>query len=195
MRPNPIILSMSSTIRPKLSPAPPKAAELGHIEQGRKRLYWDRSHYESPQAQIKALKKSKTLYVGNLAFSTRTRHILSHFSLLGPVHKVVMGLDRLKKTPCGFCFVEYAQRKDALAAVSLLSGTKLDGRIIRVELDAGFQPGRQYGRGKGGGQVRDERKTDLDRKRGLSSHSQSVVNDGGHDSEDDSPSAKRQRTG
>ena len=186
---------MSSTIRPKLSPAPPKAAELGHIEQGRKRLYWDRSHYESPQAQIKALKKSKTLYVGNLAFSTRTRHILSHFSLLGPVHKVVMGLDRLKKTPCGFCFVEYAQRKDALAAVSLLSGTKLDGRIIRVELDAGFQPGRQYGRGKGGGQVRDERKTDLDRKRGLSSHSQSVVNDGGHDSEDDSPSAKRQRTG
>jgi aminopeptidase C len=26
----------------------------------------------------------------------------------------------------------------------VLSGTRLDGRIIRVELDAGFQPGRQY---------------------------------------------------
>jgi hypothetical protein len=28
--------------------------------------------------------------------------------------------------------------------VIVLSGTRLDGRIIRVELDGGFQPGRQY---------------------------------------------------
>ena len=39
-----------------------------------------------------------------------------------------------------------------------LSGTKLDGRIIRVELDAGFQPGRLYGRAASGGQVRDDRR-------------------------------------
>jgi len=38
-----------------------------------------------------------------------------------------------------------------------LTGTKLDGRVIRVELDAGFKPGRQYGRGSSGGQVRDDR--------------------------------------
>lgn len=69
-----------------------------------------------------------------------------------------MGLDRLKKTPCGFCFVEYRHRASALAAVKDLSGTKLAGSVIRVELDAGFQPGRQYGRGVSGGQVRHDRK-------------------------------------
>ena len=79
-----------------------------------------------------------------------------------------MGLDRFKKTPCGFAFVEFHHRIDALSAVSNLTGTKLDGRVIRVELDAGFKPGRQYGRGAGGGQVRDDRGggSGRDRKRG-----------------------------
>ena len=68
-----------------------------------------------------------------------------------------MGLDRFKKFPCGFAFVEFRHRIDALGAVANLTGTKLDGMLIRVELDAGFKPGRQYGRGTNGGQVRDDR--------------------------------------
>lgn len=145
-------------------PPPPRAAELVSDDQG-KRLYWDRSHYESPAAQMKALRKSSTLYVGNLSFSTRMRHIRANFESIGPVKTVHMGLDRLKKTPCGFCFVVYQQQADALAAVALLSGTKLDGNVIRVELDAGFQPGRQYGRGASGGQVRDDRRKRMENKR------------------------------
>jgi len=79
-----------------------------------------------------------------------------------------MGLDRFKKTPCGFAFVKFHHRGCALSAVANLTGTKLDGRVIRVELDAGFKPGRQYGRGAGGGQVRDDRGggSGRDRKRG-----------------------------
>jgi hypothetical protein len=65
--------------------------------------------------------------------------------------------------------VEYFSREHALRAVAFLSGTKLDGRVVRVELDAGFQPGRQYGRGALGGQVRDDRRggssSGTDRKR------------------------------
>ena len=34
-----------------------------------------------------------------------------------------------------------------------VSGTKLDDRIIRTDWDIGFVEGRQYGRGKSGGQV------------------------------------------
>ena len=34
-----------------------------------------------------------------------------------------------------------------------VSGTKLDERIIRTDWDIGFEEGRQYGRGKSGGQV------------------------------------------
>ena len=76
-----------------------------------------------------------------------------------------MGLDRFQKSPCGFAFVEYSSRADALDAVAFLSGSKLDGKVIRVELDAGFKPGREYGRGASGGQVRDDRRGTIDPKR------------------------------
>ncbi|GAX27782.1 nuclear cap-binding protein subunit 2 [Fistulifera solaris] len=145
-------------------PPPPRAPDLSFSAEDKK-LYWDRSHYDSPEAQMKALTTSSTLYVGNVAFSTRTAHIRSHFSQLGPVKQIHMGLDRNKKMPCGFCFVEYYSREDALAAVSLLSSTKLDGQVIRVELDSGFIPGRQFGRGVKGGQVRHDRKAEEARKR------------------------------
>ena len=36
-----------------------------------------------------------------------------------------MGLDRNKKTPCGFCFVEYYVREDALDAQKFINGTKV----------------------------------------------------------------------
>ncbi len=96
-----------------------------------------------------------------------------------------MGLDRFHKTPCGFCFVEYYNHQDALDCMKYIGGTKLDERIIRTDLDPGFQEGRQYGyvellgflaryscltkenrRGKSGGQVRDEYRDEYDPGRG-----------------------------
>ena len=47
-----------------------------------------------------------------------------------------------------------------------VNGTRLDDRIIRTDYDAGFKEGRQYGRGRSGGQVRDEYRTDFDPGRG-----------------------------
>ena len=47
-----------------------------------------------------------------------------------------------------------------------IGGTKLDERIIRTDLDPGFEEGRQYGRGKSGGQVRDEYREEYDEGRG-----------------------------
>ena len=47
-----------------------------------------------------------------------------------------------------------------------VGGTKLDERVIRTDLDPGFEEGRQYGRGKSGGQVRDEYRDDYDEGRG-----------------------------
>ena len=43
-----------------------------------------------------------------------------------------MGLDRYTKTPCGFCFVEFHHRESTEDALRLISGCKLDERIIRV---------------------------------------------------------------
>jgi nuclear cap-binding protein subunit 2 len=161
-------------------PPPPRASQMVAISRGditSKKLYWDRTNYATVEDQLGAVQSSSTLYIGNLAFSTRSRHLHHHFMQYGGVSPggivaIHMGLDRNKKTPCGFAFVEYRRRQDALIAVSQLSGTKLDGRVIRVELDAGFKPGRQFGRGMSGGQVREDRRNasmaaTLDRRSGL----------------------------
>jgi nuclear cap-binding protein subunit 2 len=146
-------------------PPPPNAPSLLQADVAQKKLYWDRSHYDSPEAQMRALALSSSLYIGNLSFSTRVSHLKSLFSTVGLVKSIQMGKDRFQRTPCGFAFVEYVSRNDALDAVVFLSGSKLDGKIIRVELDAGFKPGRQYGRGSSGGQVRYDRRGSVDPKR------------------------------
>lgn len=53
------------------------------------------------------LETSSTLYVGNLSFFTTEEQIHELFSRAGDLKKIIMGLDKVKKTPCGFCFVEY----------------------------------------------------------------------------------------
>ena len=101
-----------------------------------------------------------------MSFYTTEEQIYELFGMCGEVKRVVMGLDKFKRTPCGFCFVEYYLREDAENAVRFINGTRLDDRIIRTDFDAGFIEGRQYGRGKSGGQVRDEYRTDFDSGRG-----------------------------
>ena len=68
------------------------------------------------------------------------------FSKAGDVLRVVMGLDKQRRTPCGFAFVVYYTRSDAEDAVKYLSGAVLDERPIRVDFDWGFVEGRQFGR-------------------------------------------------
>ncbi|XP_033920039.1 nuclear cap-binding protein subunit 2 isoform X1 [Neopsephotus bourkii] len=143
--------------------------------------YRDQHFRGSRQLQEKSLKVSSTLYVGNLSFYTTEEQIHELFAKCGDVKRIVMGLDKIKKTPCGFCFVEYPlwfpatdsplcsryyTRADAENAMRFVNGTRLDDRIIRTDWDAGFKEGRQYGRGKTGGQVRDEYRTDYDVGRG-----------------------------
>lgn len=100
------------------------------------------------------------------SFYTTEEQVYELFSKCGEIKRLVMGLDRFNKTPCGFCFVEYYTHQDALDCMKYVGGTKLDERVIRTDLDPGFEEGRQYGRGKSGGQVRDEYRDDYDEGRG-----------------------------
>eukprot|EP00073_Rattus_norvegicus_P051280 XP_017453664.1 PREDICTED: nuclear cap-binding protein subunit 2-like [Rattus norvegicus] len=128
--------------------------------------YRDQHFRGDNEEQEKLLKKSCTLYVGNLSFYTTEEQIYELFSKSGDIKKIIMGLDKMKKTACGFCFVEYYSRADAENAMRYINGTRLDDRIIRTDWDAGFKEGRQYGRGRSGGQVRDEYREDYDAGRG-----------------------------
>jgi len=49
--------------------------------------------------------------------------------------------------------LRYYSREDTEDAVKYISGTILDDRPIRVDFDWGFLEGRQWGRGRSGGQV------------------------------------------
>ena len=105
---------------------------------------------------IEALKQSTCLYIGNLSYFTSEIQIYEYFSRCGEINRIIMGLNKQTKTPCGFCFVEYVSRDSAEVAVSSLDRTVLDGRTIRVDWDTGFKEGRQYGRGQSGAQRRDD---------------------------------------
>lgn len=115
---------------------------------------------------------SATLYVGNLSFYTTEEQMYELFSRVanvpggGGIKRIIMGLDRNTKTPCGFAFVEFYSHDEAVDCMRYVSGTKLDERVIRCDLDPGFRDGRQYGRGKSGGQVRDEYRQEYDAGRG-----------------------------
>jgi len=133
-------------------------AELG--------AYRDQRFQGAMGQQDKLLKHTATLYVGNLSFYTTEEQVHELFTRVGDLKRIVMGLDKKRKTPCGFCFVVYYTRADCENAMRYINGTRLDDRTIRTDYDAGFIEGRQYGRGKSGGQVRDEYRTDFDPGRG-----------------------------
>lgn len=128
--------------------------------------YWDKRSGLTRDEWGERLRQSRTLYVGNLSFYTTEDQIYSLFAKAGTVTKVVMGLNRFKKSPCGFCFVEYPSHDEAGRAISILSTTTLDDRILRVDWDAGIEDGRQFGRGQSGDQWRDDFREDYDPARG-----------------------------
>lgn len=128
--------------------------------------YRDRRFPGTQEDFEQTLLKSTTVYIGNMSFYTTEEQVYELFTRAGEIKRIIMGLDKNSKTPCGFCFVLYYSREDAEDAVKYISGTILDDRPIRVDFDWGFQEGRQWGRGRSGGQVRDEYRTDYDPGRG-----------------------------
>ena len=63
-------------------------------------------------------------------------------------------------------FVQYFTHEAAQLAVDMLNGAKFDERIIKVEMDPGYKDGRQWGRGKTGGQASDDHRSKFDSGRG-----------------------------
>ncbi|KAJ8608874.1 hypothetical protein CTAYLR_005261 [Chrysophaeum taylorii] len=149
------------------------------------KIYVDRQFFVSFEEQVSALRDSKTVYIGNLSFYTTEAQIYELCARVGPVKRVVMGLNRHSKTPCGFCFVEHYTAEAALENVARITGLVLDDRILRSELDFGFREGRQYGRGQSGGQVRDDRRFVYDSQRSARKNQDPII-----PAPDDDPEAR-----
>lgn len=121
-----------------------------------RRPYVDWKFQGGEQLWNKMMETSSTVYVGNLSCYTNEYQLYELFTRCGSIKRIIMGLDRIKKTPCGFCFIEFDDRASALKSVRYLQKTHLDGRDITVNMDAGFQTNRQFGRGDSGGQRADD---------------------------------------
>jgi nuclear cap-binding protein subunit 2 len=74
---------------------------------------------------LRTYERTCTLYVGNLSFYTTEEQLYAHFGRCGDVKRVIMGLNKNTKTPCGFCFVEYFTHADAADARRFLNGVFL----------------------------------------------------------------------
>ena len=73
----------------------------------------------------------KSIYVGNLPYSTTNEELNELFSQYGKVHSVKLINDRESGRPKGFGFVEMDDA-EAQVAMSALDNTNFGGRTIRV---------------------------------------------------------------
>ncbi|MDR1657914.1 MAG: RNA-binding protein [Deltaproteobacteria bacterium] len=95
----------------------------------------------------------KTIYVGNLPFSSTQAEISDLFGRYGTVHSVNLISDRETGRPRGFGFVEM-DPDQALAAIEALNGTELGGRSLRVNEARGREERGGGERRSGGGNYR-----------------------------------------
>lgn len=73
----------------------------------------------------------KTIYVGNLPFSTTEDDVRSLFEAHGTVQSVKLIADRDSGKPRGFGFVQM-DAEAAEAAIAALNGHELGGRALRI---------------------------------------------------------------
>jgi RNA recognition motif-containing protein len=73
----------------------------------------------------------KTIYVGNLPFTSTQAEISDLFGRFGTVHSVNVISDKETGRPRGFAFVEM-DPEEAVKAIDALNGTELGGRSLRV---------------------------------------------------------------
>ena len=73
----------------------------------------------------------KTIYVGNLPFSSTSNDVGDMFSSYGAVHSGNLINDRETGRPRGFGFVEMDD-DSALKAIEALNGAEVGGRSLRI---------------------------------------------------------------
>lgn len=76
-------------------------------DQNKLSAYRDRKFLGTQEEFEQALLSSTTVYIGNMSFYTTEEQVYELFTRAGEIKKIIMGLDKNSKTPCGFCFVLY----------------------------------------------------------------------------------------
>ncbi len=96
---------------------------------------------------------SKTLYVGNLPFTTTVEELKDIFSEYESIEDVKVITDRDSGRSRGFGFVDFSSDEEAEKAIKTLNGHSLGDREITVN-EARPRGNRDSGGGGGGGGYR-----------------------------------------
>jgi cold-inducible RNA-binding protein len=88
------------------------------------------------------------IFVGNLSRETAEADLRQQFEAFGQVTKVAIITDKFTSESKGFGFVEMANKSEADAAISGMSGKELHGRTLNV---SEARPRPEGGRREGGG--------------------------------------------
>ena len=134
-------------------------SELFRRESGPKSRYFDKQCGLTEEEYKERLLNTCTVYVGashHGGLMCRESQIYHFFEKCGRIFKVVQSKHKKEKKNCGFYFVVFQIPEGARNAVSYLNRSRLDRRVLKVDLDVGFSDGREFGRGDLGGQKRDD---------------------------------------
>jgi polyadenylate-binding protein 2 len=83
---------------------------------------------------------ARSIYVGNVDYSTTADDLERHFHGCGSVNRVTILTDRYTGNPKGFAYVEFADRDSVQIAVAL-DESSFKGRIIKVSPKRTNRPG------------------------------------------------------
>ena len=73
------------------------------------------------------------IYVGNLSSKTSESHLRKAFGRFGTVGKISMEAQSADSTAYRFCFIEMPVDSQACAAISTLSGNKMDNCVLTIK--------------------------------------------------------------
>lgn len=75
---------------------------------------------------------AKRLFVGGLSWDTTDESLKAAFAAAGTVDSASVITDRMSGRSKGFGFVEMTNDEEALAAIEMLNGKQIDGRVVTV---------------------------------------------------------------
>lgn len=111
--------------------------------------------YPDPNADAmaKAEIDSRSIYVGNVDYSSTPEEVQAHFQSCGTINRVTILCDKFTGSPKGFAYVEFAD-PSLVANALVLNDSLFKGRLIKVTAKRTNVPGlsaRARGRGRGFG--------------------------------------------
>ncbi|KAL9932920.1 hypothetical protein V8E36_008175 [Tilletia maclaganii] len=106
-----------------------------------------------PTEEEKEEVDSRSIYVGNVDYSTTPEDLHAHFSSCGNINRVTILCDKFTGHPKGYAYVEFADAS-LIANALLLNESLFKGRLLKVTAKRTNLPGlnaRGRGRGRGRG--------------------------------------------